>query len=126
MPVVNIGTAKNLYEALKASLEKLGLDFSEVIAFMSDTTNVMKGARSGVQKLINSENRFLYDAGCILHLADLTIKAGIKSFPVDIDQLFIDVFYHFKHSSKRKQEFNDIWCSLFTSEPEEMLKHSTT
>ncbi len=93
---------------------------------MSDTTNVMKGARSGVQKLIKSENRFLYDSGCICHLADLTIKAGMKSFPVDIDQLFIDVFYHIKHSSKRKQEFNDIWYSLFTSEPEEILKHCTT
>ena len=88
MPVVNIGTAKNLYEALKASLEKFGLDFSKAIAFMSDTTNVMKGARSGVQKLIKSENRLLYDAGCICHLADLTIKAGMKSFPVDFYQLF--------------------------------------
>ncbi len=42
MPVINIGTAKNLYEALKASLEKFGLDFSKAIAFMYDTTNVMK------------------------------------------------------------------------------------
>ena len=32
------------------------LDFSKAIAFMSDTTNVMKGARSGVQKLIKREN----------------------------------------------------------------------
>ena len=30
------------------------LDFSKAIAFMSDTTNVMKGARSSVQKLIKS------------------------------------------------------------------------
>ena len=126
MPVVNIGTARNLFDALKASLGKFGLDFSKAMAFMSDTTNVMKGARSGVQKLIKSENIFLYDAGCICHLADLTIKAGMKSLPVDIDQLFIDIFYHFKHSSKRKQEFNDIWCSLFTSEPEVILKHCTT
>ena len=55
MPIVNIGTAKNLFEALKCSLEKKGLDFSMVISFMSDTTNVMKGSRSGVQKLIKDE-----------------------------------------------------------------------
>ncbi len=43
--------------------------------------------------------------GRICHLADLTITEGMKTLPVDIDQLFIDVFYYFFHSSKRKQEF---------------------
>ena len=51
MPVVNVGTAVNLFTALKSSLESKGLDFSKAVAFMSDTTNVMKGARSGVQNL---------------------------------------------------------------------------
>ena len=126
MPVVNIGTATNLFSALKSSHENKGLDFSKAVAFMSDTTNVMKGARSGVQKLIKNENPNLYDVGCICHLAGLTIKAGLKASVVDIDQLFIDVFYHFYHSSKRKQEFNDLWCSLFSSEPDVILKHCPT
>ena len=52
MPIVNIGTANNLFSALKSSLERFNLDFSNALAFMSDTTNLMKGARSGVQKLI--------------------------------------------------------------------------
>ena len=43
MPIVNIGTASNIFSALKASLEKYGLDFSKAMAFMSDTANVMKG-----------------------------------------------------------------------------------
>ena len=63
--------------------------------------------------------------GCICHLADLTTKAGMEALPVDIDQLFIDIFYYFYHSSKRKQEFCDLWCSLFTSEPK-ILKHCLT
>ena len=110
-----------LFTALKSSLESKGLD--KAVAFMSDTTNVMKGARSGVQKLIKNEHQHLYDVGCICHLADLTVKAGLKALPVDIDQLFIDVFYHFFHSSKRKQEFCD---SLFTTEHEFILKHCPT
>ena len=52
MPV-NSGTAQNLFLALKSSLTKHGLSFKKPVAFMSDTTNVMKGARSGVQKLKN-------------------------------------------------------------------------
>ena len=126
MPVVNIGTAQNLFVALKESLSRNGLDFSKCIAFMSDTTNVMKGARSGVQRLIRNECPHVLDVRCIRHLADLTIKAGIGALPVDIDKLFIDVFYYFYHSSKRKQEFCDLWCSLFISEPQTILKHCTT
>ena len=93
------------------------------MAFMSDTTIVMKGSRSGVQKLIKNECRNVPDVGCICHLADLTTKAGMEALPVDIDKLFIDIFYYFYHSSKRKQEFCDLWCSLFTSEPKTILKH---
>ena len=126
MPVVNIGTAQNLYAALKSSLSGKGFDFSNLVAFMSDTTNVMKGARSGVQKLIKNDNPQLYDVGCICHLADLTVKAGMQTLPIDIDQLFIDVFYFFRHSSKRSQQFTDLWCSLFTTEPEAILKHCPT
>ena len=43
MPVVNIGTARNLFDALKSSLSEKGLDFEKCIAFISNTTNVMKG-----------------------------------------------------------------------------------
>ena len=49
MPVVNIGTAQNIFEA-QQPLESNNLDFYNAVAFMSDTVSVMKGARSGVQK----------------------------------------------------------------------------
>ena len=126
VPIVNVGTAVNLFTALKSSLESKGLDFSKAVAFMFDTSNVMKGPRSGVQELIKNVHPHLYDVRYICYLADLTVKAGLIVLPVDIDQLFIDVFYHFFHSSKRKQEFCDLWCSLFTNEPEVILKHCPT
>ena len=122
MPVVNTGTAEDLFWALKSSLEKHNLSFEKAVVFMSDTTNVMKGARSGVQKLIKNEIPTLYDVGCIWHLADLTVKAGLKALLFDIDQLFIDIFYYFHHSSKRKQQFVDLWCSICTTEPEAILE----
>ena len=34
----------------------------------------------------------MHDAGCICHLADLAVKAGVRALPVDIDQLFIVIF----------------------------------
>ena len=118
--VVNIGTAQNLFVE---SLYSKGLDFNRCMSFMSDTTNVMKGTRSRVQSSIQMECPHVFDVGCICHLADLTIKSGLQALPVDIDQLFVNVFYFFYHSSKRKQQFCDLWCSLFTSEPQTILKH---
>ena len=50
MPVVNIGNAQNLFAALKASLGKCGRIFQ-----LLWPSNVMKGAWSGVQKLIKNE-----------------------------------------------------------------------
>ena len=118
MRIVNIGTAVNLFSALKSSLESKGYNCSKAVAFLSDTTNVMKGARSGVQKRIKKEHPHLYDVSCICRFADLTVNAGLKALPVDIDQLFINVFYYFYYNSKIKQEFCDLWHSLFTTEPE--------
>jgi hypothetical protein len=126
MPIVNIGTARNIFLALSDSLEKNGLDFTKAVAFMSDTASVMKGVRSGVQKLIKNEMPHLYDVGCICHLADLGLKAGLETLPIDVDQLFVDVFYYFYNSSKRGQLFVDHWCSLFNDEPKTILKHSPT
>ena len=37
MPVVNIGTATNLFQAMKESLTKNGLSFDNTVSFMSDT-----------------------------------------------------------------------------------------
>ena len=52
----------------------------------------MKGVRSGVPKLIKNECPSIHDVGCVCHLADLTIKDGMKTPPVDIDQIFFDIF----------------------------------
>ena len=125
MPV-ETGTASNLFVAVQKSLADKGLDFSTAIAFMSDNTNAMKGMCSGMQKLVKDINPHIHDVGCICHLADLVVKAGMKGLPIDIDQLFIDVFYHFYYSSKRTQEFEDNWRDMFTTEPDVILKHCPT
>ena len=43
MPVVNVGSAQNIFSALRESLQQHGLDFSKAIAFLSDTASVKKG-----------------------------------------------------------------------------------
>ena len=55
IPVVNIGSTSNLFLAVQKSLADKGFDFSNAIAFMSDTTNIMKGVCSRVQKLVKDK-----------------------------------------------------------------------
>ena len=40
---MNVGSAPNIFSALRESLQQHGLDFSKAVAFMSDTASVMNG-----------------------------------------------------------------------------------
>ena len=60
------------------------------------------------------------------HLADLTNKTGMATLSVDINQLFLYVFYYFFHCTKRKQKFTNLLCTFFTSEPKAIIKHCAT
>ncbi len=50
----------------------------------------------------------------------------MATLPVDIDQLFIDIYYYFQHTSKRSQEFVDMWHSFYSDEPKVLLNHCQT
>ena len=39
------------------------------------------------------------DLGCICHLANLCVVAAVKSLPVKIDDILVDIYYHFLRSS---------------------------
>lgn len=41
------------------------------------------------------------------HLADLCLFSGVKVLPVDVDDFFVDIFYHFEKSAKHKEEFRE-------------------
>ena len=63
---------------------------------------------------------------CVCHLAALSAAAGLKVMPFSVDQLLIDIYYHFKHSSKRCQEFADVLADFQDIVPINVLKHCTT
>ena len=73
-----LSTLAQLRISSELSRNYIVLKGSILVAYMSDTTNAMKGVRSGVQKLIKNEYPNLLDVGCICHLADLTIKECMK------------------------------------------------
>lgn len=72
-------TADGIFVALKETLEKYCLSFSNLVSFTSDTCNVMKGARGGVIAKLREEQGNIIDVHCVCHVVSLCVKAATKS-----------------------------------------------
>ena len=101
MPVCNIATAEKMFEALDKVMEGHEIPWENVVGYASDTANVMVGVNNSVLSHIRDKQPKVFSLGCLCHLANLCSVAALKTLPVSIDSLLIDVFYHFKYSAKR-------------------------
>ena len=108
MPVCNIATAESLFTAIEREFDSCKIPWRNMIGYASDTASVMVGRNNSVlSRLLNKQPK-LFSLGCLCHLGALCAAASLKKLPVSLDDLLIDIFYHFKHSSKRWHEFNEI------------------
>ena len=118
MPICNIATAELLFLAIEKEFELHGIPWNNLTDYASDTASVMVGKYNSVlSRLLNKQPK-LFSLGCV--------AAGLKKLPVSLDELLIDIFYHFKHSSKRWHEFNEIKVEFSNMKPLKVLKHCTT
>ena len=70
--------------------------------FCSDSASVMVGRYNSVLSRVLNVQPDVFSLGCTCHLAALCAAAGLKALPASIDNLLIDIFYHFKHSSNER------------------------
>ena len=84
------------------------------MSFTSDTCNVMKGFRKGVIAKLRALQPKVIDIHCICHLVNLCVKAAIKALPIKVDDLLVDIYYHFRNSVKRVSSLQDYanFCSV--------------
>ena len=125
-PVCNIATGETLFNALAGVLETRNIPWKNVIGFASDSASVMVGKRNSVLSRVIIQQPDVFSMGCICHLAALCAAAGLKKLPLSIDDLLIDVYYHFKNSSKRCEEFSIILQEFDGIAPVRVLKHCST
>lgn len=84
-----------------------------------------EGTRNGVIAKIRELQPNVIDIHCICHLVDLCVKAAVKTLPLKVDDLIVDVYYHFHNSTKRittLKEYADFCAVDFKS----ILKHCQT
>lgn len=125
MPVCNIGTGEKLFDLIDESLKGRSIPWSNVVAFESDTTNVMIGKHNSVLSRVKDVQPKVFSQGCVCHLANLCLLAGVQTLPVDVDDFFVDLYYYFDKSAKRKEEFHEF--QVFTGVKEvKIIKHCKT
>ena len=75
---------------------------------------------------LSKSRKMFFSLGCVCHLAALCAAAALKVLPLSIDQLLIDIYYHFKNSSKRCEEFSIVLKDFDGIAPARVLKHCST
>ena len=125
-PVCNIATGETLFQALSMALEDRCIPWKSVIGYASDSASVMVGRRNSVLSRVIQQQPEVFSLGCVCHLAALCAAAAIKKIPIPIDGLLIDIYYHFKHSSKRYYEFAEILQEFEGIATLNIVKHCPT
>ncbi|XP_052072307.1 uncharacterized protein LOC127710472 [Mytilus californianus] len=125
MPICNIGISQNIFDQLQQTFANYTIPWTNVLSFMSGNCSVMMGKNNSVMTRIKEQSPDVFDFGCVCHLANLCAVAGVKALPVSIDDMLVDIYYHFHHSSKRKEQYKEFldFCDV---EPSKLLKHATT
>lgn len=90
-PVYNIATVESF----------LNTPWKNVIGFALDSASVTVGKRNSVLSCEISKQPDVSSMGCVCPLAALCATAALKKLPVSIDDLLVDIYYHFKNSSKQ-------------------------
>ena len=125
LPVCNIATGQTLFKLIEDAFAKDGIPWNNLVGFGSDGASVMLGSRNSVLSRLRSVQPHLWHTHCICHVAHLCAAHAAKKLPADIENVVIDVYYHFHRSSKRVEQFKNFqeFCEV---EPLTILKHVST
>nr|XP_042907634.1 uncharacterized protein LOC122271209 [Parasteatoda tepidariorum] len=95
-------TGENISSLLLNVFAKYDIPFRNCIAFSADNASVMQGKKNGVISFLEKENEHIISIGCCCHLIHLASEKAAATFPVRIDEVLVDIFYHLKRSVNRK------------------------
>lgn len=101
------------------------IPWSNPISFMSDNCSVMTGKHNSVVTRIKEKAPVLFDFRCVCHLANLCAIASVKALVLPVEDLLVEVFFHFHHSSNRKERYKE-FLDFTDTEPMTILKHCST
>ena len=92
--VVNKATASNIVSVIHKAFEEYSIPQENVLQFMSDSSNVMRGKHSGVFTQIKDKYiQHIVDlGGCSLHHVHNTVSYGIDGLSAELEGFAVHVY----------------------------------
>ena len=99
--------AKTVANEIWRTLQQSGLSSRFLLSLSSDGPNVNKSIKQSINnKLEEHFKRQLVDIGsCQIHVAHNSFRKGIEAYGEAIENLCIDLFYFFKLSAFRREDY---------------------
>ena len=72
---------------------------------------ILSGKNNSVVTRIKEKTPSVFDFGCVCQLANPCAIAGVKALALPVKDLLVDVYFHFYHSSNRKERIGNFWIS---------------
>ena len=105
------------------------IPWQNCIAFSVDNASVNVGRRNSIKTRLEEKNSAVYTLGCPCHFLHNCAHAAAKKLEAissfNVEEICVDVFYYFDHSTKRKGELTGfaLFCGV---ESRKMLKYVCT
>lgn len=131
MPDITAGDTSTLFNTCEVTLVEAGLKWEHRMAYSSDNASAMVSRHNSLLPQIKQKQKdegyrqLVLGFGCPCHLCHLWVQKGANTLSVKVEDIIIDLYYHYEKRGKRKAEL----CSStqFTdSEVRKVLKHVST
>ena len=108
-------TSAGIFCSIDFAMTKYEIPWCNCIAFLVDSTSVNAGRHESLIVEARKKNEHIVFMGCQCHVAQTTARKSTKAFCnhvlelFDVEELLFDIYFHFNHSSERKNllaEFN--------------------
>ena len=122
-------TAQAIYDKMNEVLNKHDIPWANCVGMSVDNTSVNVGKHNSIKTRVEDANDTVYFMGCPCHILHNTASYAGKGFEEIVDfsveDLCIDIFYWFEHSSKRKNLLSD-FCDFCVMQYRQVIKHVST
>ncbi|XP_050724635.1 uncharacterized protein LOC127002594 [Eriocheir sinensis] len=109
---VSEATREALFQAIKNSIEKLGLSLKDCIGYASDGASVMTGTHNSVWSRIHEESPNCVQMKCICHSLALCVQAAFKKLPASLGFLLAEIPKWFSKSAIRREAFSTLFSIM--------------
>ncbi|KAG8590542.1 hypothetical protein GDO81_006790 [Engystomops pustulosus] len=122
------GRAQDLFIAVDTMLKKHNVSWNMCATYSADNAANMQGKHNSVVSRIRSaqsSKQKIYAVGCPCHLVHLMAEHAAKPLSVCVEDLIIDIYFHFQKSAKRVSTLQE-YMAFCNTGVRKLVKHVKT